>query len=168
MGTIRRLVCILFIFERDVLTVRLRVQRVQRILIGVDELFGDRVFEILLDRAAQIARAILHGIGPVSYTHLEYSVEEGQKFAQNCMLNVLAVLEKKIGDLNRVADVVKILVFVASADDFYSQPQVANGASNLLVSLFGEDAGAPTRSAVGMNVLPGNIPVEIEAIFKIK
>ena len=98
----------------------------------------------------------------------EYSVEEGQKFAQNCMLNVLAVLEKKIGDLNRVADVVKILVFVASADDFYSQPQVANGASNLLVSLFGEDAGAPTRSAVGMNVLPGNIPVEIEAIFKIK
>ena len=69
------------------------------------------------------------------------------------MLNGLAVLEKKIGDLNRVADVVKILVFVASADDFYSQPQVANGASNLLVSLFGEDAGAPTRSAVGMNVL---------------
>ena len=56
----------------------------------------------------------------------------------------------------------------SSANDFYSQPQVANGASNLLVSLFGEDAGAPTRSAVGMNVLPGNIPVEIEAIFKIK
>ena len=98
----------------------------------------------------------------------EVTVEQGQVYARACMLNVLAVLEKKIGDLNRVADVVKILVFVASADDFYSQPQVANGASNLLVSLFGEDAGAPTRSAVGMNVLPGNIPVEIEAIFKIK
>ena len=111
---------------------------------------------------------VIGGVQAAGKLGQEYSVEEGQKFAQNCMLNVLAVLEKKIGDLNRVADVVKILVFVASADDFYSQPQVANGASNLLVSLFGEDAGAPTRSAVGMNVLPGNIPVEIEAIFKIK
>ena len=98
----------------------------------------------------------------------EFSIEEGFQFARNCMLNVLAVLEKKIGDLNRVTDVVKILVFVASDDNFYSQPQVANGASSLLVSLFGEDVGAPTRSAVGMNVLPGNIPVEIEAIFKVK
>lgn len=97
---------------------------------------------------------VIGGVQAAGKLGQEYSVEEGQKFAQNCMLNVLAVLEKKIGDLNRVADVVKILVFVASADDFYSQPQVANGASNLLVSLFGEDAGAPTRSAVGMNVLP--------------
>ena len=59
-------------------------------------------------------------------------------------------------------------MFGARAGDFYSQSQGANGARNVLVSLFGEDAGAPTRSAVGMNVLPGNIPVEIEAIFKIK
>ena len=112
--------------------------------------------------------AYISGCGPViggvqvtGKLGQDVSVEDGQKYAQNCMLNVLAVLERKIGDLNRVADVVKILVFVA-------QPQVANGASNLLVSLFGEDVGAPTRSAVGMNVLPGNIPVEIEAIFKIK
>ena len=119
--------------------------------------------------------AYISGCGPViggvqvtGKLGQDVSVEDGQKYAQNCMLNVLAVLERKIGDLNRVADVVKILVFVASADDFYAQPQVANGASNLLVSLFGEDVGAPTRSAVGMNVLPGNIPVEIEAIFKIK
>lgn len=115
--------------------------------------------------------AYISGCGPViggvqitGKLGQDVSVEDGQKYAQNCMLNVLAVLERKIGDLNRVADVVKILVFVASADDFYAQPQVANGASNLLVSLFGEDVGAPTRSAVGMNVLPGNIPVEIEAI----
>ena len=92
---------------------------------------------------------VIGGVQAAGKLGQEYSVEEGQKFAQNCMLNVLAVLEKKIVDLNRVADVVKILVFVASADDFYS-------------------AGAPTRYAVGMNVLPGNIPVEIEAIFKIK
>lgn len=65
---------------------------------------------------------VIGGVQAAGKLGQEYSVEEGQKFAQNCMLNVLAVLEKKIGDLNRVADVVKILVFVASADDFYSQP----------------------------------------------
>ena len=111
---------------------------------------------------------VIGGVQVTGKLGQDVSVEDGQKYAQNCMLNVLAVLERKIGDLNRVADVVKILVFVASADDFYAQPQVANGASNLLVSLFGEDVGAPSLSAVGMNVLPGNIPVEIEAIFKIK
>ena len=97
-----------------------------------------------------------------------FTTEEGQKFAQQCMLNVLAVLESKIGDLNKVKDVVKLLVFVASADNFYEQPQVANGASELLVEIFGGETGAPTRSAIGVNVLPGNIPVEIEAIFSIE
>lgn len=97
----------------------------------------------------------------------DFSVEEGQRYAQQSMLNVLAVLEKQIGDLNRVTDVVKLLVFVASDDDFYQQPQVANGASKLLTDLFGETCGAPTRSAIGVNVLPGNIPVEIEGIFQI-
>jgi enamine deaminase RidA (YjgF/YER057c/UK114 family) len=63
---------------------------------------------------------------------------------------------------------VKILVLVASADEFYDQPYVANGGSQLLVDLFGEEAGAPSRSAIGVNVLPGNIPVEIEAIFEIE
>lgn len=95
----------------------------------------------------------------------EYNLEEGQKYAEQCMLNVLAVLQSKIGNLNKIKDVVKILVFVASEDDFYLQPQVANGASNLLVELFGNEIGAPTRSAIGVNVLPGNIPVEIEGIF---
>ncbi len=94
--------------------------------------------------------------------------EEAQIQSRNSMLNVLAVLEKEIGDLNKVKQVVKILVFVNSADDFYEQPFVANGGSQLLVDLFGEDAGAPTRSAVGMNVLPGNIPVETEAIFEVE
>ena len=84
------------------------------------------------------------------------------------MLNVLAVLQDRIGDLNKVNQVVKILVYVASDDDFYEQPYVANGGSQLLVDLFGEEVGAPTRSAVGMNVLPGNIPVETEAIFEIE
>lgn len=119
--------------------------------------------------------AYISGCGPVingeqvtGKLGCEFSIEEGQKYAQQSMLNVLSVLETEIGDLNKVKDVVKILVFVASTDDFYFQPQVANGASNLLVELFGEGAGTPTRSAIGLNVLPGNIPVEIEAIFQVE
>ena len=80
----------------------------------------------------------------------EFTKEEAYVFSRNSMLNVLAVLQDRIGDLNKVKQVVKILV------------------SQLLVDLFGEEAGAPTRSAVGMNVLPGNIPVETEAIFEIE
>lgn len=97
----------------------------------------------------------------------EITIEQGQECAKNAMLNVLAVLQNKIGDLNKVKNVVKILVLVAGTNEFYQQPQVANGGSQLLVDLFGEDVGAPTRSAIGVNALPGNIPVEIEAIFEI-
>ena len=96
----------------------------------------------------------------------DYTVEQGQAFARNCMLNILAVLQREIGDLDRVTNVVKMLAFVASDDEFYQQPQVANGASNLLGELFGQEVGIPARSAIGVNVLPGNLPVEIEAIFE--
>lgn len=95
-----------------------------------------------------------------------FTVEEGQRFAHDCMLNVLAMLEAAVSDLNKVKSAVKILAFVASANDFYSQPQVANGGSQLLVDLFGEAAGSASRSAIGVNALPGNIPVEIEALFE--
>lgn len=98
----------------------------------------------------------------------DYTVEQGQAFARNCMLNILAVLQREIGDLNRVKSVVKLLAFVASDDEFYQQPQVANGASGLLGELFGQEVGIPARSAIGVNVLPGNLPVEIEAIFEIE
>jgi len=97
----------------------------------------------------------------------EYTKEEGQILARNAMLNVLAVLEAEIGDLNKVKQPVKILTFVASDNNFYDQPYVANGGSQLLVDLFGENS-APSRSAVGLNVLPGNIPVETEALFEIE
>lgn len=116
----------------------------------------------------------LSGCGPVIETSVagklgkEFTKEEGVTFSRNCMLNILAVLEAGIGDLNKVKQVVKLLVYVASTDEFYDQPYVANGGSQLLVDLFGEDAGAPTRSAIGVNVLPGNIPVEIEAIFELE
>jgi len=98
----------------------------------------------------------------------EFTVEEGQQYARNCMLNLLAVLEAGIGDLNRVRNCVKILVLVAGTDTFYQQPAVANGASGLLVELFGEAVGTPSRSAIGVNALPGNIPVEVEGLFELK
>lgn len=126
--------------------------------------------------ARQFAGNLIYisGCGPVIHEPVagkvgrEFTKEEAQVFSRDAVLNVLAVLQDKIGDLNKVKQVVKILVFVASDDEFYDQPFVANGASKLLVDLFGETDGAPTRSAVGMNVLPGNIPVEVEGIFEIE
>lgn len=115
----------------------------------------------------------ISGCGPVIKEPIggivgsDFTKEEAYQFAQNAMLNVLAVLEDKIGDLNKVKQPVKILTFVASDNSFTEQPYVANGGSQLLVDLWGED-GAPSRSAIGVNVLPGNIPVEIEAIFELE
>lgn len=95
----------------------------------------------------------------------ELTVEEGQIAAKFAMMNVLAVIRNHLGSLERVKSIVKILVFVAGTDTFFEQPQVANGASGVLLDLF---ENLPSRSAVGVNSLPGNIPVEIEAIVEIK
>lgn len=97
----------------------------------------------------------------------EVTVEQGQVYARACMLNVLAALEKAVGDLRRVKSAVKITTFVQSADDFHEQPAVANGGTQLLLELWGEEAGLPSRSAIGVNALPGNIPVETEALFEV-
>ena len=96
------------------------------------------------------------------------TVEQGQVYARSCMLNVLAALEKEIGDLRRVKNVVKITTFVQSADTFHDQPAVANGGTRLLMDLFGETVGLPSRSAIGVNALPGDIPVETEALFEVE
>lgn len=95
------------------------------------------------------------------------TLEQGQESAYICMLNVLSALQDKIIDLNRVKRAVKILAFVASSENFYKQPDVINSASQLLINIFGEDKGKAARSAIGTNVLPGNIPVEIEALFEL-
>jgi enamine deaminase RidA (YjgF/YER057c/UK114 family) len=97
----------------------------------------------------------------------DLTLEQGQEAARACMLNVLSVVQKQLGDLGRIKRVVKILAFVASTDDFFSQPAVINPASQLLVDIFGEAAGKGARSAIGVNVLPGNIPVEIEVLFEL-
>ena len=97
----------------------------------------------------------------------DLSIEEGQKAAVICALNGLSAIKEVIGDLNKIEQVVKVTVFVNSADGFTDQPKVANGASEFLVKIFGE-AGKHTRSAVGVSELPINAAVEIEMIVKVK
>ena len=86
--------------------------------------------------------------------------------AQICALNALGAIKALIGDLDQVVRVVKVVVFVASDPSFASQPQVANGASELLQLAFGE-SGVHARSAVGVAVLPRDACVEVEVIAEV-
>lgn len=95
----------------------------------------------------------------------DFTVEQGQEAARSCLLNMLAVIDKYAG-LDKVKCFVKLLGFIRSADSFGQQPQVLNGASQLLLDIFGEEAGKPARSAIGTNALPGGIAVEIEALIE--
>lgn len=95
-----------------------------------------------------------------------HSVDEGYQAARICALNCLAVVKSLAGSLDAVEQIVKVTGFVNSTADFMQQPQVVNGASELLGQIFGE-AGRHARSAVGVNVLPLNAPVELEMIVKI-
>ena len=96
----------------------------------------------------------------------ELTEEQGNKAARAAILNSLAALRAEIGSLDRVRHIVKLVGWVNSAPGFTRQPWVINGASDLLVDIFG-DAGKHARSAVGANELPLNIPVEIELIVEI-
>ena len=96
----------------------------------------------------------------------EVALEEAAACAQQSALNAIAAVKSVIGDLDRVAQIVKVVVFVASTPDFTGQPQVANGASELLGKAFGE-AGAHARSAVGVPVLPLDSPVEVEIVVRV-
>ena len=97
----------------------------------------------------------------------ELGIEDGQEAARRCALGALGVLHNYLGDLNKIKSVVKTLAFIQSAPGFNDQPQVANGASELLVELFGEERGKGARSAVGTNELPKNASVEIEFIVEV-
>lgn len=97
----------------------------------------------------------------------DLSEEDAQKAAQICALNCLAAIKSIVGSLDSVEEVVKLTVFVNSADGFTSQPRVANGASELVGKIFGEN-GLHVRSAVGVNELPLNAAVEIEMIVRVK
>lgn len=97
----------------------------------------------------------------------EVSLQEGYEAAKICAINCLAAIRSVIGSLDEIDEVISLRGFVNSSLDFYKQPDVINGASELIVKIFGEK-GKHVRCALGTSVLPGNIPVEIEMVVKIK
>lgn len=109
----------------------------------------------------------IDGQGPTGKLGHDLSIEQGQLAARQAALNFLATVQAYAGSLDRVKSIVKVLVLVQSADDFYDQPLVANGATQLFVDIFGPEIGAPSRSAIGSNALPGNIAVEIEGMIEL-
>jgi enamine deaminase RidA (YjgF/YER057c/UK114 family) len=97
----------------------------------------------------------------------EVSIEEAREGARIIVLNRLAVIQDAIGSLDKVRQIVSLTGFVNSAADFYAHPQVINGASELLVELFG-DKGKHSRTALGAAALPLNVAVEINLIVEIE
>ena len=106
------------------------------------------------------------GLQAVGRVGAEVSAEEGAACARTAALNALAAVADQAGELDAVIRIVKVVVFVASSADFTGQPQVANGASELLGEVFGE-RGRHVRSAVGVAVLPLGAPVEVELIAEV-
>ena len=96
----------------------------------------------------------------------DLTMEEGKTAARQVGLAILATLRDQLGSLDRVKRLVKVLGMVNSAPDFYDHPKVINGCSELFAEIWADD-GIGARSAVGMGPLPGNIAVEIEAIFEL-
>lgn len=97
----------------------------------------------------------------------DLTVEQGVEAAAACALNILAQANAALGDLSRIAQVMRITGYVNATPDFTDHPRVINGASDLLVHILGE-AGRHTRVAVGVSSLPANCAVEIDAIIRIK
>jgi enamine deaminase RidA (YjgF/YER057c/UK114 family) len=96
------------------------------------------------------------------------NIEDGKLAAQQVGLAILATLKQNLGSLNNIKRVIKVLGMVASTQDFEKHPYVINGCSELFAKVWGDDNGVGVRSAVGMGSLPGNIPVEIEAVFELE
>jgi enamine deaminase RidA (YjgF/YER057c/UK114 family) len=97
----------------------------------------------------------------------DVEIDEANKAARICTLNALAAIKGVIGDLDRIKQIVRVVGYVASVPTFTQQPAVVNGASELLLEIFGEN-GKHARSAVGMAVLPLNASVEIELTVEIE
>jgi len=95
------------------------------------------------------------------------SKEEGKLAAQQVGLTILATLRHNLGSFNKIKRVIKVLGMVNCSSDFEHHPFIINGCSELFAKVWGEDNGVGVRSAVGMGSLPGNIPVEIEALFEL-
>ena len=98
----------------------------------------------------------------------EFTIEEGQECARLCGVNILAHVKNAVGgDWSRVVKLVRMGIFVNAPDDFTDHPKVANGVSDMMVAVFG-DNGKHARAAVGVSGLPFGVAVEVEAIFEIK
>ncbi len=106
----------------------------------------------------------LHKVGKVGS---QFSLEEGQEAARRATLNALAVVRQSAGSLDKVKQVVRLGVHVASASGFTDQPRVANAASELLINVFG-DSGRHARLALGAAELPLGAPIEIELIVELR
>lgn len=115
----------------------------------------------LIYTSGQGSRTFLGKIGE------NLTIEEGQLAARDCALRCLACIKQEIGDLDRIEKVFKVLGFINSAPGFNQQPLVLNGASQLLLDIFGEK-GQHARSAIGVNELPGDVAVEVEMLVVIK
>ncbi|MDR2533623.1 MAG: RidA family protein [Tannerellaceae bacterium] len=98
----------------------------------------------------------------------DMNMDAGKEAAQQVGLTMLATVKSSLGSLNAVKRVVKVLGMVNCTPDFEQHPYVINGCSELFAKIWGDDNGVGTRSAVGFASLPGNIPVEIEAIFELE
>lgn len=96
------------------------------------------------------------------------TLEEGREAAKICGLNLLAQLKHFLGDLDRITKIVNIRGYIASHHTFYGQPKVLDGLSNLLIELFGDEIGKHSRCALGTNVLPNNITVEVEMLVQVQ
>jgi enamine deaminase RidA (YjgF/YER057c/UK114 family) len=94
------------------------------------------------------------------------SIEDGQKAARACAVNLLAQVKAALGDLDRVSRVVRLGGFINSAPGFVDGPKVMNGASDLMVAAFG-DKGKHARSTVGVAALPADAAVEVEGLFEV-
>ena len=117
----------------------------------------------------------LSGHGPVQEDHTlmkgcigkDMDEEQGKKAAKQVALTMLATIRAHIGNLDNIKRVIKVLGMVNCTPEFEKHPYVINGCSELFAAIWGEENGVGVRSAVGMGSLPGNIPVEIEAIFEL-
>lgn len=97
----------------------------------------------------------------------DIDMEDGKLAARQTGLTMLSTIKTNLGSLNRVKRVIKVLGMVNCTSDFEKHPYIINGCSELFALVWGEDNGVGTRSAVGFGSLPGNIPVEIEALFEL-
>ena len=132
---------------------------------------GNYVPAVIVEKLAYMAGQVTRVDGKLLFVGKlgsELSVEEGQQAARVCAMNLLSQLKVVCdGDLDQVERCVRLTGYVNCTPDFAEQAKVINGASDLIVEVFG-DAGRHARTAIGVSALPGGVACEVEAIFKLK